>query len=87
MSEFEIEATPLTEKVPGFCFDKHVEYIKKVASDTKSFEFVVTQHLRMSGVYWGTTAMSLLGKDLKTEMDSDKIVEWVLTCHDDKTGG
>ena len=34
----------------------------------------------MSGVYWGLTAMSLLGRDLKAEMGSDKLIAWVLQC-------
>ena len=66
--------------------DKHANYIKKVSNDKDSFEFVVTQHLRMSGVYWGLTAMCVLGRDLKSEMDSDVIVEWVLSCQHDNGG-
>ena len=69
-----------------FVEKKHLEYIEKVSTDTESFEFIVTQHLRMSGVYWGLTAMSILGRDLKTEMKTDEIVEWLLTCQDE-TGG
>ena len=70
-----------------FHYDKHVAYIKHVASDVESFEFLVTQYLRMSGVYWGLTAMSILGKDLYSEMNAETIIEWVLTCQDFKTGG
>lgn len=71
---------------PPFFNSKQVAYIKKVSSDKVSFEFVVTQHLRMSGVYWGLTAMSLLGKDLRTEMLTDEIVDWVMTCQDSSGG-
>lgn len=70
-----------------FHYEKHVAYIKKVAGDVESFEFVVTQYLRMSGVYWGLTAMSILGNDLYNDMKAEAIVEWVLTCQDPKTGG
>lgn len=66
--------------------EKHVQYIKKVASDTESFEFVVSQHLRMSGVYWGLTALSVLGIDVITEMNTDSIVDWVMSCQDDNGG-
>lgn len=59
-----------------FLEEAHVAYIRKVSSDTSSFEFAVTQHLRMSGVYWGLTAMALLGRDLSVEMKGDEIVEW-----------
>jgi geranylgeranyl transferase type-2 subunit beta len=69
-----------------FYEEKHIKYIKKVANDTSSFEFVVSQHLRMSGVYWGLTALSILGVDINAEMDTETIVEWALSCQDD-TGG
>lgn len=60
MSSFESpDNSPSTQK--SFYEDKHIKYIKKVATDTESFEFVITQHLRMSGVYWGLTALSVLG--------------------------
>ena len=71
----------------SFHYDKHVKYIKKVASDTESFEFLVSQYLRLSGVYWGMTAMSILGKDMNVDMDGPGIVEWVLTCQDPVSGG
>jgi prenyltransferase beta subunit len=59
-----------------FLEDAHVTYISKVSSDTSSFEFAVTQHLRMSGVYWGITAMTLLGRDLAVDMKGEEIVDW-----------
>jgi len=38
----------------------------------------------MSGVYWGLTAMHLLGKlDM---MDRDAILEWVLSCQKEDGG-
>lgn len=41
-------------------------------------EYVATEHLRMSGAYWGLTAMDLMGS--LGEMEEEKIVEWVLSC-------
>lgn len=69
-----------------FFEEKHVKYIKQVASDTKSFGFIVSQHLRMSGIYWGLTALSVLGIDIIEVMDTATIVDWVMSCQDD-TGG
>jgi hypothetical protein len=37
----------------------------------------------MSGMYWGLTAMALLGR--LEEMDTDAVAQWVLTCQ--KQGG
>lgn len=69
-----------------FCLEKHISYIKKVSSDTTSFEFVVSQHLRMSGVYWGLCAISLLGVDPMKDMNGADIVEWVMSCKDPSGG-
>jgi geranylgeranyl transferase type-2 subunit beta len=44
-----------------FLGDKHVKYVKDVSCDTSSFEFCVTEHLRMSGVYWGLATLATMG--------------------------
>lgn len=41
-------------------------------------EFVLTEYLRMSGVYWGITCLELLGQ--LDAMDSAPIIEWLLRC-------
>lgn len=41
-------------------------------------ESVLTEYLRMSGVYWGITCLDLLGT--LDSMDADAIVAWVLRC-------
>eukprot|EP01040_Poterioochromonas_malhamensis_P024791 gene24791-30762_t len=71
------------------CFhhQKHVDYIRKVSADTESFEYLVSQHLRMSGVYWGLTALALLGVDLHSESVSSSILEWIFSCFDEASGG
>lgn len=43
-----------------------------------SLMYYVSEHFRISGVYWGATALALL-KHLG-DMDGDAIVEWVLSC-------
>mmetsp|Transcript_12430 Transcript_12430/g.12515 ORF Transcript_12430/g.12515 Transcript_12430/m.12515 type:complete len:352 (+) Transcript_12430:216-1271(+) len=88
MAEFINETeTSVQLDVPSFIEEAHVSYIKKIANDKESFEFIVTEHLRMSGVYWALTAMSLLGKNIFQELDADEIVQWVLKCQDETTGG
>ena len=76
-----------------------MQYIRKISSDTVSFEYLVTQHLRMSGVYWGLTALSILGRglednDIASESSAlnvstvDKtIIDWVMSCQDSESGG
>ena len=70
-----------------FVENKHIDYIMKVSKDKSSFEYEISQHFRMSGVYWGLTAMSILGRDLAEEMDTAEIVRWVLQCQDEVSGG
>mmetsp|Transcript_6241 Transcript_6241/g.10194 ORF Transcript_6241/g.10194 Transcript_6241/m.10194 type:complete len:363 (+) Transcript_6241:95-1183(+) len=68
------------ESVPPFLLEKHAAYIKTISNDKVSFEFTVSQHFRMSGVYWGLTALSLLGKNLADEINVDEISAWVMEC-------
>lgn len=44
----------------------------------ESFEFFATEHFRMSGVYWGLTALYLLGRP--DALDGAAVVDWVLSC-------
>ena len=73
-------------KIP-FKKEKHIEYIRKISADVSSFEYLVTQHLRMSGVYWGLTASCLLGLDIKAEPSYVGMVDWIMSCWDPTTGG
>jgi geranylgeranyl transferase type-2 subunit beta len=41
-------------------------------------EHVATEHFWMSGMYWGLTAMALMGK--LDQMDTAKILDWVSGC-------
>ncbi|MCO5614022.1 hypothetical protein L7F22_068302 [Adiantum nelumboides] len=56
---------------------KHVEYIKSL-DKKKDFEAILTEHLRMSGAYWGLTSMDLMGH--LAEMDKEEIISWLLRC-------
>jgi geranylgeranyl transferase type-2 subunit beta len=35
--------------------DLHAGFVKRQSEDTDTIEYVLTEHLRMSGVYWGLT--------------------------------
>eukprot|EP00898_Chlorokybus_atmophyticus_P008261 jgi/Chlat1/8436/Chrsp80S07848 len=58
--------------------DKHGDYIKSLDKDRESYEYAATEHLRMSGVYWGLTAMAVLGR--LDEMDADSLLPWLTRC-------
>jgi len=84
---------------PPFYEDLHVSYITSLASKLDaptSFEGALTEHLRMSGVYWSVTALSLLlppeQVDERMGLTSPKdgrpaIVDWVFDCFDTESGG
>lgn len=62
-----------------FARQKHIEYIVNLDNKEKdTFEFYVTEHLRMSGIYWAITALDILKK--VDQMDTQKIVGFVLKC-------
>ena len=77
----------------------HTDYIVGLASKLDaptSYEGAVTEHLRMSGVYWSLTALSLLKSP--DEVDSlmgltasiqnrPSLVDWVMSCYERRTGG
>lgn len=71
-----------------FLRDMHRQHILKVSKDTESLDYLVTEHLRLSGVYWGLMGMSLLGYDIMDEMGGEgELVEWVMSCRSPKNGG
>ena len=49
-----------THKV-SFVEAKHGNYITSLQDKVDTFEYCVTEHLRMSAVYWTLTALKLLG--------------------------
>ena len=50
----------LSPSWPPFYGELHRKYVRELGTKTDSYEYQVTEHLRLSGVYWGFTAMSLL---------------------------
>ena len=71
------EATPAAA-LPTLDPEKHAVYIEGLDRQTDTFEYWVTEHLRVSGAYWGLSAMFLLGKE--DMMEKDRIVTHVAAC-------
>lgn len=44
----------------------------------------LTEHLRLPGVYWGLTAISLLGRP--DALPRQEMIDWVMSCWDDDVG-
>lgn len=58
--------------------DMHVGYIHTWEADKGGYEYVMSEYLRMSGLYWCLTAMDLMHK--KDMMEIDAIVKFVEDC-------
>ncbi|KAJ2742283.1 Rab geranylgeranyltransferase [Coemansia sp. BCRC 34301] len=68
----------------GLLVEKHVEYIKSLDKKHDEIEYWMTEHLRVSGVYWGSVAVHLLGQ--RDALDRDGIVEYILGCQNGDGG-
>ncbi|KAL2809619.1 terpenoid cyclases/protein prenyltransferase alpha-alpha toroid [Aspergillus granulosus] len=64
--------------------EKHVEYIKKLDSRKDELEYWLTEHLRLNGVYWGLTALHLLGHP--DGLPREDTINFVLSCQRDNGG-
>ncbi|KAF8152212.1 terpenoid cyclases/protein prenyltransferase alpha-alpha toroid [Crassisporium funariophilum] len=64
--------------------DLHVEYIQKLGQNKDDLTYHLTAHLRLNAVYWGYTALSILGRG--DALDGAEMVRFVLGCWDDEAG-
>lgn len=86
---------PGDDDQPAFCADLHVTYICHNAqrlAQSSSFEGAITEHLKMSGVYWSLTALSILRTEKEVDAfmgvtATDGILDWLFQCYDEKSGG
>ncbi|KAG3170587.1 Geranylgeranyl transferase type-2 subunit beta 1 [Phytophthora idaei] len=63
---------------PAFDLALHVKYLVGLKNKKEDFESCMTEHMRVSGLYWGVGAMALLNRE--EEMDPAEIVDWVMQC-------
>ncbi|EEQ91901.1 geranylgeranyl transferase type-2 subunit beta [Blastomyces dermatitidis ER-3] len=66
------------------CVQKHVDYIKRLDTRKDELEYWLTEHLRLNGVYWGLTALHLLGHP--ETLPRDETIAFVLSCQHDSGG-
>jgi len=69
----------------AFYWDKHEHYLKTLDDNKDALEYVMSEHLRMGGVYWDVSALALLNK--VDPARQEEVIEWILQCRDDKTVG
>ncbi|CAG8505376.1 3025_t:CDS:2 [Racocetra fulgida] len=68
-----------TEKSSELFTDLHVKYIQSL--DTDDLEYWLTEHLRLSGVYWGLTALDLMNN--VDALKREDVVKYVVSCQHD----
>ena len=86
--------------IDPFYDNLHTTYITTLGDKLDaptSYEGAVTEHLRMSGVYWSLAGLSILRNvnDVDTLMgltscdrnDRPAIIDWVFACYDKRSGG
>lgn len=65
--------------------DLHVHYIQSLDTKRNDLAYYFTEHLRMNGVYWGLTALALMGHT--DALPRDDMIAWVMSCWNDQVGG
>eukprot|EP01084_Bolivina_argentea_P004197 7983_1 len=77
-----IESEPADTTPPPFWKDLHRDHVVRTSTETDTIEYVWTSYLRINGVYWGLSAMSLLGYDVKKDMavPGSEIADWIMSC-------
>ncbi|EDW12216.1 geranylgeranyl transferase type-2 subunit beta [Drosophila mojavensis] len=66
-------------------FWKHVKYIENHGKQEDDYEYCMTEFLRMSGIFWGVTALDIMGQ--LDRLDRKSIIEFVKRCQCPVSGG
>ncbi|KAI6785564.1 Geranylgeranyl transferase type-2 subunit beta-like protein [Emericellopsis cladophorae] len=75
---------PATTKQLHLATDAHVQYIQSLDTHKDELDYWLTEHLRLNGVYWGLTALHLLGHP--DALPRDETLDFVLSCQHESGG-
>lgn len=64
--------------------DNHVNYIQSLDTKKDDYNYWLTEHLRLNGVYWGLTALHLLGQP--EALPRADTIDFVLSCQHESGG-
>jgi len=64
--------------------EPHVKYIQSLDTRKDELEYWLTEHLRLNGLYWGLTALHLLGHP--DALPRNETIDFVLSCQTDSGG-
>ncbi|KAK0731804.1 terpenoid cyclases/protein prenyltransferase alpha-alpha toroid [Lasiosphaeris hirsuta] len=62
----------------------HVKYIQSLDTRKDEYEYWLTEHLRLNGLYWGLTALHLLGHP--EALPRAETIDFVLSCQHENGG-
>ncbi|KAF3762560.1 geranylgeranyltransferase beta subunit [Cryphonectria parasitica EP155] len=62
----------------------HVKYVQSLDTRKDEYDYWLTEHLRLNGVYWGLVALHLLGHP--DALPRDETIDFVLSCQHDSGG-
>ncbi|KAI5949807.1 BET2 [Candida theae] len=65
--------------------EKHITFIIDQESN-RSYEYWLSEHLRMNGLYWGVTALITMKSLNDTTLPQEDVIKYVLSCWDDRFG-
>lgn len=79
-----MENLKVDDQVATFLPEKHVQFTLDQSSN-RSYEYWLSEHLRLNGLYWGVTALVTMKK--LDKLPQQEVIDFVMSCWDDKSGG
>jgi len=68
-----------------FLLQQHSDFIKKYGDEKEEYDYVMSEFLRINGVYWSLTAMDLMKH--RDRLDKAEIMSYVHSCYNASIGG
>ena len=68
-----------------FLLTQHSDFIKKYGDEKEEYDYVMSEFLRINGVYWSLTAMDLMKH--RDRLDKEEIMSYVRSCYVASSGG
>ncbi|KAL0956884.1 hypothetical protein HGRIS_002992 [Hohenbuehelia grisea] len=62
----------------------HVSYVQSLGENKDDLTYHLTAHLRMNAIYWGLTALCVMGH--KDALNREEMIDFVMSCWDEEAG-
>lgn len=74
----------LPEEIPELLIEKHVSYLLSFGTKKDDYNYHQTEHIKMSGIYWGLTALDLMGALERAKKED--MLEFIGRCQSESGG-